>query len=192
MSESGSTTNADAVQKPATDTEEPVAVDRGPQAETATPQPAKKPWWVRHYTLTGTAVGLIFIWFSMTPSLLPRGALFQGLVSGVSGAIGYGLGVFSVWLVRFMRSKESSPPPPGWAWKALIPIGAIGMVIMAIRFHVWQDDVRNLMGVEHLEWYDYPEAAILSLVVLFALVEIGQLIRRLVRFLVGQLDRIVP
>jgi len=68
----------------------------------------------------------------------------------------------------------------------------VGMVVMAIRFHLWQDDVRDLMGVKHLEWYDYPEAAILSLVVLFALVEIGQLIRRLTIFLVGQLDRIAP
>jgi uncharacterized membrane protein len=149
-------------------------------------------WWVRHYTFTGTAVGLIFIWFSMTPSLLPRGALFQGLVSGLSGAIGYGLGVFAVWLVRYMRMKESSPPPPGWAWKVLVPVGFVGMVLMAIWFHIWQDKVRNLMGVEHLKWYDYPLAAVLSIVVLFALVEVGQLIRRLVRFLVGQLDRIAP
>src|ERR1700761_5603392 len=129
MSESGSTTNADAAQKPATDTEEPVAVARGPQAETAAPQPAKKPWWVRHYTFTGTAVGLIFIWFSMTPSLLPRGPLFQGLVSGFSGAIGYGLGVFAVWLVRYMRMRDSSPPAPQWAWKVLVPVGAVGMVL---------------------------------------------------------------
>ena len=167
------------------------AESAGPAASPEQKQ-ARKPWWARHYTFTGTAVGLIFIWFSMTPSLLPRTALFQGLVSGVSGAIGYGLGVFAVWLVRYMRTRNYSPPPPRWAWRVLIPVGVIGMVVMAIRFHVWQDDVRNLMGVAHLEWYDYPEAAILSLVVLFTLVEIGQLIRRLVRFLVDQLDRIVP
>ena len=170
-------------------TEEDATPEAGPAPE---PEPAGRPWWVRHYTFTGTAVGLLFIWFSMTPSLLPRGALFQGLVSGFSGAIGYGLGVFFVWLVRFMRSQKSSPPPPGWAWIVLIPIGVVGMVVMAIWFHFWQDDVRDLMGVEHLEWYDYPEAAILSLVVLFALVEIGQLIRRLIIFLVGRVDRIVP
>ena len=167
--------------------------EAGPEASPAPePQPASRPWWVRRYTFTGTAVGLLFIWFSMTPSLLPRGALFQGLVSGFSGAIGYGLGVFCVWLVRFMRSQDSSPPPPRIAWVVLIPIGAIGMVVMAIWFHVWEDDVRDLMGVEHLEWYDYPEAAILSLIVLFTLVEIGQLIRRLILFLVGQVDRIAP
>ncbi len=154
--------------------------------------PAKKPWWVRHYTFTGTAVGLVFVWFSMTPSLLPRGPLFQGLVSGLSGAIGYALGVFAVWLVRFMRSKDSSPPAPRRAWLILIIAGAIGMVAMVIWFHVWQDRVRDLMGVAHLKWIDYPLATALSLIVLFAVVELGQLIRRLVRFLDLRLDRFAP
>ena len=122
----------------------------------------KTAWWVRHYTFTGTAVGLIFIWFSMTPSLLPRGPLFQGLVSGVSGAIGYGLGVFAVWLVRYMRAKIQ-PAAAALGVAVLIPVGVVGQVLMAIWFHVWQDDVRNLMGVAHLEWYDYPLTAILSL-----------------------------
>jgi uncharacterized membrane protein len=201
MSEPASATTASgdesANNESAVKTEESAGPEGGPEAGPGPgpepePEPASYPWWVRHYTFTGTAVGLLFIWFSMTPSLLPRGALFQGLVSGFSGAIGYSLGVFCVWLVRFMRSQDSSPPPPGWAWIVLVPIGVVGMVVMAIWFHVWQDDVRDLMGVEHLEWYDYPEAAILSLVVLFALVEIGQLIRRLVIFLVCQVDRIAP
>ena len=196
MSEPGSATTT-----PGDESAAPTEGSAGPEAgredelevaPAAEPPSTSRPWWVRRYTFTGTAVGLIFIWFSMTPSLLPRTALFQGLVSGVSGAIGYGLGVFSVWLVRYMRSKDSSPPAPLWAWKALVPIGVVGMVLMAIRFHVWQDQVRDLMGVKHLKWYDYPLAAVLSLVVLFTLVEIGQLIRRLIIFLVGQLDRIAP
>ncbi|WP_374024792.1 alpha/beta hydrolase [Mycobacterium sp. HNNTM2301] len=201
MSEPVSATPTEADQDPANVVEEPAAAKPG-----VAPRPApgsragraptlpwtEKPWWVRHYTFTGTAVGVIFIWLSLTPSLLPRGPLFQGLVSGLSGAIGYGLGVFSVWLVRFMREKDHSPPAPSWAWKVLIPVGVVGQVLMAIWFHVWQDDVRNLMGVEHLKWYDYPLAAVLSLVVLFAVVELGQFTRWLVGFLVGQVDRFVP
>jgi uncharacterized membrane protein len=197
MSEPDAATHTDANDETAVRTDTAAGAEApaeaGPETgPTPEPQPARRPWWVRRYTFTGTAVGLIFIWFSMTPSLLPRTSLFQGLVSGVSGAIGYGLGVFGVWLVRYMRSKDSSPPAPVWAWKALVPVGVIGMVVMAIRFHVWQDDVRDLMGVKHLQWYDYPEAAILSVVVLFTFVEIGQLIRRLVIFLVGQVDRVAP
>ena len=38
---------------------------------------------------------------------------------------------------------------------------------MIIWFHVWQDDVRDLMGVPRLKWHDYPVAAVLSIVVLF-------------------------
>ena len=128
----------------------------------------------------------------MTPSLLPRGPLFQGLVSGLSGATGYGIGVFAVWLVRYMRSKDSSPPAPRRAWLILIAAGAVGMVAMVIWFHVWQDRVRDLMGVAHLKWFDYPLATALSLIVLFAVVEIGQLIRRLFRFLDLRLDRFAP
>jgi uncharacterized membrane protein len=195
MSEPGSATNTDASHQPAAGTEESADAETPPEpTETETPEPqlARRGWWIRRYTFTGTAVGLIFIWFSMTPSLLPRSALFQGLVSGISGAIGYGLGVFAVWLVRYMRARDSSPPAPRWAWMVLVPVGVIGMVLMAIWFHVWQDDVRDLMGVQHLKWYDYPLAAALSLVVLFTLVEVGQLIRRLVGFLVGELDRIAP
>ncbi|OBK42390.1 alpha/beta hydrolase [Mycobacterium kubicae] len=153
---------------------------------------ARSPWWVRHYTFFGTATALVFVWLSLTPSLLPRGPLYQGLVSGCSGAIGYGLGVFSVWLVRYMRSQNCSPPPPRWVWVPLIVVGVIGQVLMAIWFHLWQDQVRDLMGVEHLHWYDYPLAAVVSFLVLFTLVEIGQAIRWLFGFLVRQVDRIAP
>ena len=167
---------------------EPAIAEPTPAVEA----PPKKPWWIRRYTFTGTAVGLVFLWFSMTPSLLPRGPLFQGLVSGLSGATGYGIGVFAVWLVRYMRSKDSSPPAPRRAWLILIVAGAVGMVAMVIWFHVWQDRVRDLMGVTHLTWLDYPLATALSLIVLFAVVEIGQLIRRLVHFLDLRLDRFAP
>lgn len=161
-------------------------------APTVEESPPRPPWWIRHYTFTGTAVGLVFLFLSLTPSLLPRGPLFQGLVSGGAGAIGYGIGVFSVWLVRYMRSKDTSPPAPRWAWLMLVVAGAIGLVLMIVWFHHWQDDVRDLMGVPRLGFWDHPLAAVLSLVTLFVLIEIGQLVGRLVRFLTRQLNRVAP
>jgi len=152
----------------------------------------KQDWWQRRYTFTGTAVGFLFMLLSMTPSLLPRGPLFQGIVSGAAGAIGYMLGVFGVWLVRFMRSRPSSPPPPRWAWPVLVAVGALALVLGIVYFHYWQDHVRDLFGVPRLKWYDYITAGVLSLVVLFLFIEFGQLIGRLVRFLVRQLSRVAP
>ncbi|MCX6487045.1 MAG: alpha/beta-hydrolase family protein [Mycobacterium sp.] len=149
-------------------------------------------WWQRRYTFTGTAVGLLFLWLSMTPSLLPRGPMFQGIVSGAAGAIGYGLGVFGVWLARFMTSRRTSPPAPRWAWPILVVIGLLGVVLGEVYFRSWQDHVRDLMGVPRLQWYNYVQAAMLSIVVLFAFVEIGQLIGKLIRFLVRQLNRVAP
>ena len=143
------------------------------------PTERKPDWWQRRYTFTGTAVGLVFLWLSLTPSLLPRGPLFQGLVSGAAGAIGYALGVFAVWLVRFMLSRPTSPPAPRWAWPVLVVVGIIGLVFAIYYFHVWQDEVRDLMGVPRLKWYNYPQAAIIAVIVLFVFVEIGQLVGRL-------------
>jgi uncharacterized membrane protein len=168
--------------------------DTAEKASEAPPrkEPAKRPWWLRHYTFMGTAVGLVFLWLSMTPSLLPRGPLFQAIVSGAAGAIGYGLGVFAVWLYRYMFSKDTTPPAPRRAWIALVVVGIIGQILMIIWFHVWQDDVRDLNGVPRMGFWDYPLTGFLSIVVLFLFVEIGQLIGRLVRFLVRQLERFAP
>ncbi|WP_046319976.1 alpha/beta-hydrolase family protein [Mycobacterium sp. UM_Kg1] len=153
---------------------------------------ARPPWWARHYTFTGTVVGLVFLWLSLTPSLLPRGPLFQGLVSGSSGAGGYALGVFSVWLVRFMASKDTSPPPPRWAWLVLVPTATAVHIWVVWTIHGWQDQMRDLMGVPRLTWYNYPQAGAIAVVTLFVLVEIGQVIRMLIRFLMRQLERVAP
>lgn len=183
-------TDADAAD---TEASGPVATIDPPEPESPPAERASDgPWWARHYTFFGTAVGLAFIFLSLTPSLLPRGPMFQGLVSGGAGAAGYLIGVFAVWLVRYMRGKDSSPTAPGWAWIALVVVGVAGMVGMQFFFQHWQDDVRDLMGVAHLRWYNYPQAALLAVIVWFVIVEIGQLLRRLVLFLMRQLERVAP
>ncbi|MBU3750563.1 MAG: hypothetical protein FGM52_08940 [Mycobacterium sp.] len=135
---------------------------------------------------------MLFLWLSLTPSLLPRGPLFQGIVSGAAGAIGYGLGVFLVWLVRFMQSRPSSPPAPRWAWGVLVLLAAVGVVLGIVYFRYWQDHVRDLMGVPRLRWYNYLQAGAVGVVLLFLFVEIGQLIGRFGRFLARLLSRVAP
>ena len=75
------------------------------------------------------------------------------MVSGAAGAIGYGIGVFAVWLVRYMRSKDSQPARAALGLAGACSSSASSARSLAIIwFHVWQDDVRDFMGVPRLRF----------------------------------------
>ncbi|NEW48408.1 hypothetical protein GV789_29085, partial [Nocardia cyriacigeorgica] len=44
-------------------------------------------------------------WFPSSPSLLPRGPLFQGVVTGAAAAFGYGLGLLAAAIIRWMLHR---------------------------------------------------------------------------------------
>jgi uncharacterized membrane protein len=59
----------------------------------------------------GTLGAVIFWWFSLTPTLLPRSWLSQAAVTGISVAIGYGIGTGSQALIGWLwRMTEWSTP----------------------------------------------------------------------------------
>lgn len=47
---------------------------------------------------TGIAFAALFFCWSLSPSLLPRDWLFQGLIGGINAAVGYGVGCVAGWL----------------------------------------------------------------------------------------------
>src|SRR5207237_1343601 len=93
----------------------------------------------------GTAFGLI----SLTPSLIPRDYLFQGLATGISGALGYAIGVAIAWLFgrtgRWTHLTESirrlSPVwlTPG-AWLVLVLTATAALLALLIAGARWQRD----------------------------------------------------
>ena len=69
----------------------------------------RRPWrWLPRYTWSGTLAALLFGCASLTPSLLPRGWLLQGLIAGVTAAIGYGVGVTAAWFVAEVSESRLS------------------------------------------------------------------------------------
>ncbi|MCK8614224.1 alpha/beta hydrolase [Gordonia sp. C13] len=153
-------------------------------------------WWRRRldrFSCVGLSVALVFLWLSMTPSLLPRGALFQGMVSGASAALGYSLGVFFSWLVRFMISRDKPwPAPMHRVWVALGLAAIAGTVVMLVMFQRWQDQIRTMMDVDLLSWTAYPQIAVICIVVFFLLILIGQAWGDGVVWLVRKIDRVAP
>ena len=144
-------------------------------------------------SFAGLMFATVFLWLSTTPSLLPRGPLFQGVVSGGAAAVGYCVGVFIAWLVRYMLSRSQRwPSLKRNYWIALGVIALIGTVVMLYWYSRWQTEIRNLMGVENLTWTEYPIIAVFAVLVFVLLMVIGQAWASLVTWLVRQLRKIAP
>lgn len=93
---------------------------------------------------------MAFLCVSLTPSLVPRGWLLQGAVSGVSAAIGYGLGVLASHLVRQLVPwwREPSPRAKRRAWWLLCVAAASLVLGFGVYAGVWQQRLHQLMDVE--------------------------------------------
>src|ERR1700744_6365967 len=57
----------------------------------------------------GLVLGALFFAASLTPTLIPRNYLTQGVLAGACFAIGYGAGVFWRWLWHYLELPEPSP-----------------------------------------------------------------------------------
>src|SRR3712207_9568891 len=94
----------------------------GPEGRVVEPadERALRPRGLR-YSLPGLVGALVFVCLSLSPSLLPRTGLIQGLVCGITGAIGYGIGVVVAWVWRAFVDR---PPPPAGRRPPHIAAGA--------------------------------------------------------------------
>jgi uncharacterized membrane protein len=81
---------------------------RSPDAHPQLTQSPTEGRWLKllYITLPGCWGALIAGCLSFTPSLLPRGGIVQGLIWGITAAIGYGLGVFAAWIWRAFADRE--------------------------------------------------------------------------------------
>ncbi|HET9875123.1 MAG TPA: alpha/beta-hydrolase N-terminal domain-containing protein, partial [Mycobacterium sp.] len=110
-------------------------------------------WSLLRLQFIGVAFGALFFCLSLTPSLLPRDWLFQGLLGGGSAAFGYGLGVLLGKVVYrlVLRGARWWPPPRRvlFAMKAVVVVlSPVACVLMLIPAAGWQRQVSALMGIE--------------------------------------------
>ncbi len=120
----------------------PAAAAEGPRTS---PEPGKRRK-LLYVTLPGCWGALIFACLSFTPSLLPRGGIIQGLVWGITAAIGYGLGVVAAWVWRAFADRDPRRPRR-WAWRTFFISAAILLVAAFALGQYWQYEIRKLMGV---------------------------------------------
>jgi uncharacterized membrane protein len=145
-----------------------------------------------HFSAPGLVVAALFFAFSLFPSLLPRTALFQGLASGVTIMVGYGLGAFGSWLWKFL----GIPPLQGRARTITVwvLVGLVGLInLSAIWQHVgWQNDVRSVFGMDPTSIRRWLPIIGVTFAVAVVILIISRSIWKLFAWLAAWLDRVLP
>jgi uncharacterized membrane protein len=165
---------------------------------TATTGSGRPRWWRLRWLFTrrlcfgGLAGALVFFCLSMTPSPLPRAWLFQGVVSGVAIAIGYGLGSAFSSAIRYFLPREPSPRFKRVAWWVLA--GSVLVIGGLFLYYgsAWQENLRRLMDMEQLRAYEWLSIVVLTIALGLFILLIARLIRGGTRALIRFGDRFLP
>jgi uncharacterized membrane protein len=149
--------------------------------------------YVHAYSTAGSAGSLAFFCLSVYPSLLPRPWLFQGLISGISIALGYGAGVLAWWAIRWTFEFAAAPERLRVNVRRVLAIGGpILVVVFVVLGSAWQREVHALVGQPPPDGRYAVRIVALALVSGVGLVGIGRRVRRLFHMVVGGVDRVLP
>lgn len=140
----------------------------------------------------GLLLGTLFFAASLTPTLVPRTYVTQGVLGGACLAAGYGLGVLWHWLWAYLELPE----PQGRA--ARIVNGAITLICAAVllaflwRAADWQNTIRALMQMPPVPSAHPFKVCITALATFAVLLALGRLFKLVTRFVAVRVRRVVP
>jgi uncharacterized membrane protein len=148
------------------------------------------PW--HSFSTSGLLLGTLFFAASLTPSLLPRSFSTQGVLSGLSLAAGYGIGVCGRWLWAYTEL----PQPKGRLRRVAALAAASGCAVVAVialgQAASWQNSIRELMQLEPVDAAHPLEVALIALAVFAILVALARLFQLTLRFVAMRVDRFLP
>lgn len=104
----------------------------------------------RRISRPGLITGVLFFVVSLLPSMLPRSSITQGVVSGIAFMIGYALGAAWQWAWNFLEL----PSPKSRVWRIIVVVWYVALAVLVVsgmwRFVGWQNDVRDLFGMDRI------------------------------------------
>ena len=106
---------------------------------------------VLSFSATGLVLGALFFAASLTPSLLPRTYVTQGVLSGVAMGCGYGLGVAAAALWFWLGLPEPRDRLRLWLTSAAAGLCSLVVLVFLWRTAEWQNSIRTLMQLPPIE-----------------------------------------
>ncbi|WP_284574390.1 alpha/beta-hydrolase family protein [Streptomyces sp. 2P-4] len=128
-------------------------------------------------TLPGCWGALVLACLSFTPSLLPRGGVLQGVVAGISAAIGYALGVLAAFVWRAFADRDPRTP----SRRSWLVFAVCAVILFGVAFGLgqyWQHRIRQLMGVTEYSAAATVAGPFVAAAVFLVLLVVGRGLRR--------------
>ena len=143
-------------------------------------------------TILPMLLGLLFFEASLTPSLIPREWLVQGVLGGVVMALGYLIGRVIMglwWVMELPRLKTRAE----LVFNAVLAVPVLVMLVLSLmKAKDWQNGIRVRMGMELVDSSHTVQMILVALAVFVILVVIGFLLRMAFDFLRHRLYRFMP
>lgn len=151
---------------------------------------AKRYW--HSFSFAGLLTATLFFAASVTPSLVPRHYLAQGVLSGVALAVGYGVGIFAVGLWKFLELPLLSGRVDQIA-KRVSTVAAIAIFAwFAWHMTFWQNSIRELMEMPPLESVSTYRICAIAVVLAAFLIALVRSIIGMCHWGAARLNRVFP
>ena len=146
----------------------------------------------RTFSGLGLVVGALFFAAALTPSLIPRSPLLQGVLSGVCFAIGYGLGALLLAAWEYLQLPLANMRLRRNATWVAAALAAVVVVSFVWKSSGWQNSIRERMGMPLLEGAEPLTVAVVAAVVFLVLLLVARSFRSVGRLVRRWLARFVP
>jgi len=143
--------------------------------------------------IAGMLLATLFFVCSLSPSLIPRGSLAQGLLSGFCLAVGYALGSFLQWLWTYMQLPRLLRHERLRHWPSmLLGLCAVAWIATVWLARPWQNTVRAVMQMPPIDEGYSLRLLLVAVLTLLALMLLGRLFAWVAAVVDRRAQRVLP
>ncbi len=129
---------------------------------------------------------------ALTPSMIPRPALMQGLLAGIASTMGYAFGAVLQTLWHYFELPRLRVHSQRLI-SILLGLLCIGLAVFCLWHTVgWQNSIRLRMAMEPLNSGHLWLVCVAALICFFILIAVGRIVSNLARFLIHRIQRRIP
>ncbi|THF67188.1 hypothetical protein E6C76_02050 [Pseudothauera nasutitermitis] len=147
---------------------------------------------LRSLSPVGLILGTLFFAMSLTPSLVPRPFVMQGLLSGMALAAGYGIGVLGRGIWHYLELPVAHGRSR-WVLKGVLGLICLGVAVaFLLQASAWQNSLRALMELPPVDSSRPLSVGLIATGVFALLLAVARLFGLCARLVSGWLNRLVP